>query len=341
MKTILLVGGLGYIGSHVLLNLVESMEYKLVVFDNLSTGSKDVLNKIKESTGVTVDFVKGDILNKEDLDRLFGSKGYKFDVVIHFAALIEAGLSMFKPLGFFENNVSGTINILKTMHKYNVRKFLFSSTAAVYGMPENGVAKEGSKVGYENYYGESKYFVEQILKSLTNPKVSEDEKVDSVILRYFNPAGADPKGRIGQNYPNPTHLIARAINTALGKQEELVVFGNDYDTPDGTCIRDYIHITDLASAHSSALKYLLNNTGTNTFNIGRGKGVSVLEIIKILEGIHGEFKWRFGERRAGDPASYFADTTKANKLLDWKATLDEESMVRDAYKWELGKSKKY
>lgn len=333
MKNILLVGGAGYIGSHTLLALAEQNKYNLFVFDDFKNGNIEAVSIVQIATNSKIKTYSGDIRNTSELSVPFAEN--KIDIVIHFAALIEAGVSVKKPLDFFENNVSGSINLLKVMALHNVRNIVFSSTAAVYGTVEGGEATENTPIQYESPYGSSKYFVEEILRSLSNMHVDESQKINSIILRYFNACGADPKGRIGQAYPNPTHMITVAIEAALGMREKLVIFGKDYDTIDGTCIRDYIHVADLANAHVAAIeKFIDGFEGSEYCNLGTGMGTSNAQLVKILEEIHGKFNYEYGERRPGDAQACYTNPAKANKFLNWKSTYSIHDAVLHAYNWK-------
>lgn len=331
MQNILLTGGAGYIGSHTLLELAKSGKYKLTVFDNLKNGHAKAVEIIRRATKAEIDLVQGDLLNYDEIEAV--TKSTQFDAVIHFAALIEAGLSVQFPVRFFENNVSGTVNLLKAMQSSGIKKLVFSSTAAVYGTPEVNPANEETPTKPENAYGSSKLAVEFLLKALGQPEVNPDHKINTIILRYFNAAGADPEGLIGQDYPKPTHLITLALEAALGKREKLTINGNDYHTADGTCQRDYIHVVDLARAHVAALQHLQDFTGYDVINIGRGNSASNLEVVKLVEKIHGPFNWEFGPRRPGDPEAYYANNTKAKKVLGWEPKYSLEEIILHAYNW--------
>lgn len=340
MKTILITGGAGYIGSHTLLQLARKNTYeRIVVFDNLSKGNIEAVDIIKEHTDQEIVFVQGDLLNPVDLEETFQT--YDPDAVIHFAAFLEAGTSMFRPTEFFENNISGTINLVKAMQAHGTRKIVFSSTAAIYGTPTNLRVTEEFPPQPENWYGYTKLVIENLLRSLATDHTRKEERIDSAILRYFNAAGNNEDLLIGIDQENPTNLIPVAIQTVFGERDKLVVFGNDYDTPDGTCIRDYIHVDDLASGHIKALAYLKDFEGSTIVNLGTSKGSSNLEVIKKLEEIHGKFKWEFGDRRPGDPPAYFADNTKARNLLGWEPKFDLDMIVKTAYAWKKKYPKGY
>lgn len=332
MKTLLLTGGAGYIGSHTLLKLAELQKYNLVVFDDLVNGNKDAVDIIRNETGQKIELIQGSLLDTKEITAVF--KQNDIDAVIHFAALIEAGKSVSHPTRFFENNISGSINLFKVMQQAGVQKIVFSSTAAVYGTPDTMLITEASPIKIENWYALSKRVVEQMLEALAADETDASEKIDSVILRYFNAAGADPQLRIGQDYPNPTHLMTIAIEAALGIRDAVTIFGNDYATPDGTAIRDYIHVDDLAQAHVQALKYLFQNEGTEVFNLGTGTGTSVLDVVKALEKIHGTVNWEYGARRAGDPAKSYTSNAKAKKSLNWRPKYTAEDALKHAYAWK-------
>ncbi len=331
MSKIFITGGSGYIGSHTVLELARTKKHQLVVFDNLKNGHKEALEIISAETGQEVKLIVGDLLNYAEIESALATD--KFDLVIHFAALIEAGVSVVHPTKFYDNNVIGSLNLIKAMQKNGVQKIVFSSTAAVYGTPTTEVVDENSPLKPESAYGSSKLLVESMLRTLADPNVDAAEKIDSVILRYFNAAGADPDMLIGQDYPNPTHLITVAIETAFGKREKLTIFGKDYPTPDGTCVRDYIHVSDLATAHEKAVNYLTGLTGSEVINIGTGKGTSNLEIAKMVEQIHGSLNYEFGAPRLGDPVAYHASNHKAKQLLDWEPMLDVNQAVQHSYNW--------
>lgn len=332
MNTILLTGGAGYIGSHTLLALAKTEKYNLVVFDDLTNGNKEAIERIKNEFSIDIPLIQGNLLNSSEINSVFDQ--YKIDAVLHFAALIEAGVSMEHPTKFFENNISGTINLVKAMQSHNVRKLVFSSTAAVYGTPEKPEVSESTPLQPDNWYGHTKLMMERFFESLSTEFISKEERIDTVRLRYFNAAGADPNLLIGQDYPKPTHLITVAIEAALGIRDKLTVFGKDYPTKDGTCVRDYIHVADLATAHVKALDYLWNYEGTNVFNLGTGEGKTNLEIIKMLEEIHGKFPYDFGPKRAGDPVAFYANANKANQELSWKPEFSVKDAIQHAYEWK-------
>ena len=318
---VFVTGGAGYIGSHVVKALGKK-GYEILVYDNLSTGHKEAILYGR--------LVEGDLSDKNLLKKTL--LDFKPDAVMHFAAFIEVGESVRKPLKYYRNNTSNTINLLETMIETGINNFIFSSTAAVYGNPEVVPVKEDAPIKPINPYGQSKAFVEKILKDL-----NEAEKdFRYVSLRYFNVAGADPEGELGQSYENATHLITRALKTAKGEHEKLYIFGTDYPTPDGTCIRDFIHVNDLAQAHILALEYLLSGGDSDIFNCGYGHGYSVKEVVETAKKVTGiDFPVEETERREGDPAILIADSTKLKNKLKWKPEYDDlEFIIKTAWNWE-------
>ncbi|WP_163328995.1 UDP-glucose 4-epimerase GalE [Desulfurobacterium thermolithotrophum] len=320
---ILVTGGAGYIGSHVGKALGER-GYEVLVVDNLSKGHKEAVLYGK--------LVVADLKDKESLDVIF--KEFKPDAVMHFAAFIEVAESVREPLKYYKNNTINTINLLEVMIKNNVNRFIFSSTAAVYGNPEKIPIPETESIKPINPYGQSKAFVEKILHDF-----DRSYGLRYVSLRYFNAAGADPEGRIGESHDPETHLIPLILKTAKGERESIKIFGTDYPTSDGTCIRDYIHVDDLAEAHILALEYLLNGGSSEVFNCGYGRGFSVREVIDTAKKVTGiDFKVEETERRPGDPAILVADSSKLRKVLDWKPKFDDlEYIIRTAWNWERKK----
>jgi UDP-glucose 4-epimerase len=320
-EKILVTGGCGYIGSHVVRQLSESGR-TVVVYDNLSTGFRDVLTHGEE-------LVEGELADPERLEETF--RRHRFTTVLHFAAAIIAPESVSKPLKYYGNNTRNTLGLLEKCVKYGVRRFIFSSTAAVYGIPGGGVASEESAMAPINPYGTSKLMSEWMLRD-----VSAAHGMQHVALRYFNVAGADPQGRMGQRTPEATHLIKVACQTALGMRESVSVYGTDYPTPDGTGVRDYIHIEDLASAHLHALEYLEKGGESTAMNVGYGRGSSVREVLEVVKKVSGAaFKVIEAERRPGDPASLVARADKIRSLTGWQPRFDDlETIVADAWRWE-------
>jgi UDP-glucose 4-epimerase len=316
---ILVVGGAGYIGSHLVKELVETKE--VVVLDNLSTGFEDAVD-------TNAIFVKGDLGNECDLELVFSK--YPIEAVMHFATNSLVGESVLDPLKYYQNNVASTLTLLKLMLKYNVKNFIFSSTAATYGIPNVDIIREDSPTVPINPYGQSKLMVEHILADFANAY-----DLQYVVLRYFNAAGAHLSGEIGEKHDPETHLVPIILQHLLGQREQISVFGDDYETADGTCIRDYIHVTDLATAHIMALDSLLNGTNkTATYNLGNGLGYSVKEVIKTCEKVTGrKANAVISKRRAGDPARLVASSDKIRQSLGWKAERNLEEIIASAWKW--------
>ncbi|XP_043464933.1 UDP-glucose 4-epimerase-like [Leptopilina heterotoma] len=336
---VLVTGGAGYIGSHTVLELLNS-DFQVVVIDNLSNSFKDkavekpeCLLRVEKLAKKQVTFINCDITNKQNLNQVF--KKYNFHCVIHFAALKAVGESCEIPLEYYKINVGGTLNLLEVMNENDVKCLIYSSSATVYGVPEKLPLVENMKIGdCTNPYGKTKFVVEEILQDLCN-----SDKTWSVIsLRYFNPVGAHPSGTIGED-PNgiPNNLMPYIAQVSVGKRDTLYVYGNDYDTPDGTGVRDYIHIMDLASGHVKALIYM-KNKGYLRFmalNLGTGKGYSVLEVIQAFESASGKkIPYKIVERRAGDISSSYADASLANSKLNWHATRNIDDMCIDTWKWQ-------
>jgi len=320
-KKIMVTGGAGYIGSHAVKALGE-MGFDVLVYDNLSTGHRESV--------LYGDLVVGDLADTPLLEKTM--KVFRPDAVMHFAAFIQVEESVRAPLKYYNNNTVNTLTLLDTLIRNNVRFFIFSSTAAVYGIPEKIPVKESAPLSPINPYGASKMMIEQILQDL-------DRSVDDfhyVSLRYFNVAGADPEGRIGQKYIEATHLITRALKCAKGEFDKLEIFGTDYDTPDGTCIRDYIHVNDLIDAHVNALDYLYKSRKSNIFNLGYGHGYSVKEVVDAAKSVTGiDFPVIETGRRAGDPPALTADSAKAKKELSWKPKNDDlKFIIQTAWNWE-------
>ena len=332
-KKILITGGAGYIATHTLVELKKA-NFDFVVYDNFSNSSKEALKRVKKITGAKVKFVKGDIRDKKALRKVF--KTYSIDSVIHFAGLKAVGESVAKPLKYYDNNVVGTIRLLEVMQEFDCKKIVFSSSATVYGNPETCPIDESFPVGgTTNPYGTSKYMIERILEDL----YISDNSFKAVILRYFNPVGAHESGLIGED-PNgiPNNLMPYISQVAVGKLKELSVFGSDYETKDGTGVRDYIHVVDLANAHVKAIKYLNSNKylfENSKINIGTGIGYSVLDMVKAFERASGKkVSYKIVDRRAGDIASCYANPQKAKEILDWEAKFNLEDMCSSSWKWQ-------
>jgi len=326
---ILVTGGAGYIGSHTTLELLRA-GYEVVVVDNLSNSKEESLKRISELAGRAVDFFKADLLDIEALNAIFSK--YHFDAVIHFAGLKAVGESVAKPLFYYHNNITGTLMLLEAMKAANVKNIVFSSSATVYGDPERVPIIETDKTGATNPYGRTKLMIEEIMKDLH----ISDNNWNIILLRYFNPAGADASGRIGED-PNgiPNNLLPFISQVAVGKLMELSVFGNDYPTHDGTGVRDYIHVVDLAKGHIKALEKLSVNPGVAIYNLGTGQGYSVLDMVKAFEKASAKkVPYKIIARRPGDIASCYADPKKAFDELGWKARKGLEEMCEDSWRWQ-------
>ena len=330
---VLITGGAGYIGSHTLIALSEA-GYEFVVYDNLCNSSQESLKRVSQIINKDIAFVEGDIRDKKRLQEVFSN--YDIDSVIHFAGLKAVGESVAQPLKYYDNNVNGTLVLLRVMQEFQCKKIVFSSSATVYGDPATTPIEESFPVGgTTNPYGTSKYMIERILEDVT----ISDSSFHSVILRYFNPVGAHKSGMIGED-PNgiPNNLMPFISQVAVGKREYLRVFGGDYDTKDGTGVRDYIHVVDLAAAHVKALNYLNSeqfNSEKSIFNIGTGRGYSVLEMVRAFEKASGKkVPYKIVKRRAGDIAKCFANPTLAKEILGWSATKTIEDMCEDSWRWQ-------
>lgn len=335
MKKILITGGAGYIASHTNVELLGK-NYELVLVDNFCNSVYESVKRVEEITGKKVKFYEADLKNYSELEKVFKSEKDIF-AVIHFAALKAVGESVEKPLMYYENNISGSLNLYKCMMKYGVNNFVFSSSATVYGDPAVVPVKEDAPVHATNPYGHTKAMMEQILLD-----AADTLGWNVVILRYFNPVGAHESGLIGEDPDYPNNLLPFVSQVAAGIREKVVVFGDDWDTPDGTGVRDYIHVTDLAKAHVSALEKLEKDKGTFIYNIGTGSGYSVLEMIEAFSKACGHpVPYQIGPRRSGDVATVLADPSKAEKELGYKAELGLEDMVNSAWKWQSMNPKGY
>lgn len=321
---ILVCGGAGYIGSHTVFELMDKGE-KVVIVDNLQTGHKDAIH-------TRAKFYNGDIRNRDFLDKVFRENA--IDAVIHFAANSLVGESMEKPLKYYDNNVYGTQVLLETMRKYDVKKIVFSSTAAVYGEPENIPILEKDKTKPTNPYGETKLSMEKMFKW-----ADKAYGIKYISLRYFNVAGAHESGEIGEDHYPETHLIPLILQVPLNKRDYISIFGDDYETHDGTCIRDYIHVTDLANAHILALEKLRKSSESSIYNLGNGEGFSVKEMIEAARRVTGHsIPAKVGNRRAGDPAKLVASSAKAKEELGWEPKYTNvEDIIRSAWKWHQNK----
>lgn len=329
MKTILVTGGAGYIGSHTLIELINN-NFEVVVIDNLANSSRESLRRVEQITGHEIPFIEADVRDQSVLDDIFTT--YSIDSVIHFAGLKAVGESVAKPLEYYDNNLVSALALLEAMREHNVKQLVFSSSATVYGNPSELPLRETSTVGVglTNPYGKTKYMIEQIIQDYC----AADPTFEATILRYFNPIGAHQSGQIGED-PNgiPNNLLPYVAQVAVGKLQSVGVFGDDYDTPDGTGVRDYIHVVDLARGHVAALQHM--KAGANVYNLGTGSGTSVLEIIKAFSKACGrDLPYEIKPRRAGDIAACYADCSKAERELGWRAELSIEQACADSWRWQ-------
>lgn len=334
---ILVTGGAGYIGSHTVVEL-QNAGYDVVVLDNLSNASEKALDRVSKITGKPVKFYKADILDRDALNNIFDKE--TIESCIHFAGLKAVGESVVKPWEYYENNIAGTLTLVDVMRKNNVKNIIFSSSATVYGDPAQiPITEECPKGQCTNPYGWTKSMLEQVLTDIQKA----DPEWNVMLLRYFNPIGAHKSGTIGEN-PNgiPNNLMPYITQVAVGKLKELGVFGNDYDTPDGTGVRDYIHVVDLAKGHVKALKKIEENPGLAIYNLGTGKGYSVLDIVKNFEAATGvKIPYVIKPRRAGDIATCYCDASKAEKELGWKAENGIREMCEDSWRWQSNNPQGY
>ena len=330
MQNILVTGGTGFIGSHTATALIEK-GYNIVILDNLCNSKRSVLPRLEKITGKKIKFYKCDMLNAAALKKIFAAE--KIHAVIHFAGLKAVGESVSKPLEYYNNNIVSTLNLLECMRQFNVNNLVFSSSATVYGNTQTVPVTEDCKTGgTTNPYGTTKLFIEQILTDYHNA----NPKFNVALLRYFNPVGAHPSGLIGEDPEGiPNNLAPYILQVAAGKLSHLNIYGNDYNTPDGTGVRDYIHVMDLAAGHILALQKLASSPGRAVYNLGTGKGFSVLEMVAAFEKASGRnIPYRFAARRAGDIACLYADTQKAHNELGFKTTLTIDDMCRDSWRWQ-------
>lgn len=326
---ILVTGGAGYIGSHTVIELLNE-NYEVVIVDDYSNSKPEVLNRIEEISGKKPVFHQVDITDQLALEEVF--KQHSLEAVIHFAGYKAVGESVAKPLKYYNNNLNGTIVLMELMNKYSVKKMVFSSSATVYGMNNKAPFTEDMPLSTTNPYGTTKMFIEQFIVD----QAVADEEWSAALLRYFNPIGAHESGRIGED-PNdiPNNLMPFITQVAVGKREKLSIFGKDYETHDGTGVRDYIHVVDLAKGHLRALENVLENSGVEPYNLGTGVGYSVLDVVKAFEEANNvEIPYEIVERRPGDIATSYADSGKALKELGWKAELGIEDMCRDSWNWQ-------
>lgn len=328
LNKVLVTGGTGYIGSHTCVELINS-GYELVVLDNLSNSSLIALERVEQITGKAISFIQGDICSVSDLERVF--EQYKIKAVMHFAGLKAVGESVQQPLKYYKNNVLGTLNLLEVMQRSGCKKIVFSSSATVYGDPKEVPIKENAELHATNPYGQSKLMVEEILRDL----YSSDNEWAITLLRYFNPVGAHSSGLIGEDPKGiPNNLMPFISQVAVGKRKELSVFGGDYPTKDGTGVRDYIHVVDLAKGHVKALQ-TMDESSLNTINLGTGQGYSVLDMVKAFEQASGcSIPYQITERRAGDISECYADSTLAKEILGWHAEKSLEDMCKDTWSWQ-------
>ena len=330
MATILVTGGTGYIGSHTCVELLNA-GYDVVIMDNLYNSNEEVLKRIEKITGKKAKFYKVDLLDKDGIRTIF--KENTIDAVIHFAGYKAVGESVQIPLTYYQNNVTGSLNLYEVMNEYNVKRIVFSSSACVYGAPKSVPIKEDFEIHTTNPYGATKVMNEMILQDV----YTSDNDWGVLLLRYFNPIGAHKSGLLGE-VPNgiPNNLVPYIARVANGQLEYLRVWGDDYPTPDGTGVRDYIHVVDLAKGHIKAVEYALSHKGVEKINLGTGKGYSVLEVLHAYEHACGkELAYKIMDRRPGDIAECYADTEKAEKVLGWKAQYGIEEMCEDSWKFTL------
>lgn len=334
--SILVTGGAGYIGSHTVVELLNN-DQDVIIVDNFSNSQPAVLDRIQELTGKNFTFYELDLLDKDHLRKVFEEN--KIDAVIHFAGYKAVGESVAKPLKYYHNNILSTVNLVEVMEEFHVKKIVFSSSATVYGMDNQAPFTEDMPTSATNPYGKTKVFIEHILDDLA----FSDREWGVVLLRYFNPIGAHESGRIGED-PNdlPNNLMPYITQVAVGKLDQLAVFGDDYETHDGTGVRDYIHVVDLARGHLSALDYVLTHTGAQAVNLGTGEGYSVLDVVHAFERANEvEIPYKIVDRRPGDIAVGYADASKAKELFGWTATHSLEDMCRDSWNWQKNNPEGY
>ena len=331
---ILVTGGTGYIGSHTAVELLNS-DYEIVIIDNFSNSKSDVLDKIKLITNKDFKFYEGDVCNKDLLRKIFSEN--KIDAVIHFAGYKAVGESVKKPIMYYRNNIDSTLSLIEVMNEFNCKKIVFSSSATVYGNPTTLPIKEDFPLSTTNPYGSTKLMIENILRNL----YISDNDWSIALLRYFNPIGAHVSGLIGENPKGiPNNLMPYIVKVANKELNELSIFGNDYDTPDGTGVRDYIHVVDLAKGHIKAIEKILKDKGIDAYNLGTGIGYSVLDLVTTFERVNNiKVPYKITDRRPGDIASCYADSSYALEKLNWKAEKGIEEMCRDSYNFVLNSKK--
>ncbi len=327
--SVLVTGGAGYIGSHTCVEMLDA-GYDVVVVDNLDNSSKESLNRVETITGKKVKFYENDVRDKQGLRKIFSEN--KIEAVIHFAGLKAVGESVKKPMMYYSNNIDSTLVLIDVMNEFGVKKIVFSSSATVYGVAKEMPLKEGMPTGAINPYGRTKLFIEEILRDL----YVSDNEWSIALLRYFNPIGAHKSGIIGEDPKGiPNNLMPYIAQVAVGKLEKLHVFGNDYKTVDGTGVRDYIHVVDLAKGHVKAVEYVLENKGCEEINLGTGNGTSVLELRDAFVKASGvDIPYVIDPRRPGDPDEVYADANKAKELLGWTAELGVDEMCEDTWRWQ-------
>ena len=329
MAVVLVTGGAGYIGSHTCVELLGA-GYDVVVVDDLVNSKYEAVRRIEKISGKKLRFYSADLIDRAAVEAVF--KRENIDAVIHFSGLKAVGESVAKPIKYYYNNVGGTVVLCDVMRQHGVKRIVFSSSATVYGNDPFPYTEDMPTGDVTNPYGRTKYFIECMLRDIC----ASDGEWSAALLRYFNPIGAHPSGLIGEDPSGvPNNLMPYIMRVAAGKYDRLSVFGADYDTPDGTCIRDYIHVVDLAKGHLKALDYIFAHTGAEAFNLGTGRGTSVLELIKTFERVNGvDVPYTVGPRRAGDLPEYYACADKARDVLGWQAELGVEDMCRDGWNWQ-------
>lgn len=334
--SILVTGGAGYIGSHTCVEILNA-GYDVVVIDNLDNSSCEALKRVEKITGKAVKFYEEDVRDKEILRKIFAEN--KIDAVIHFAGLKAVGESVREPIMYYDNNLISTIALLEVMNEFGIKKIVFSSSATVYGVATEMPLVEGMPLGAINPYGRTKYFIEEMLRDL----YIADKEWSIALLRYFNPIGAHKSGLIGEDPKGiPNNLMPYISQVAVGKLEKLHVFGNDYDTVDGTGVRDYIHVVDLAIGHVKAVDWAINNLGCEAFNLGTGKGISVLQLRDAFVKVTGvDVPYVIDPRRPGDPDEVYANAEKAKNILGWTAKYGVDEMCEDTWRWQSGNPKGY